>query len=91
MTMLTIERPLKRIFPPCGTALTINCIRGEWHPSGAVAGMGVFAVRWSKDSTDYWAALHDFAQADQLRLVECCRSLAPRPGFHGASSNGGAD
>jgi len=50
----------------------MECIRGTWIASGAVAGAGVFAVRWSTKYTDWWAAVHDFTRDDQLRLIDDC-------------------
>lgn len=70
-----IERPLRRFRPRHGAMLTMAAILGPWRPSGAVAGAGVFALVWSTRTTDYWAALHDFAPSDQLRLIEECAWL----------------
>ncbi len=66
-------RPLRRFTKPRGEPLTIGCIRGPWRPSGAVGGVGVFAVIWSTYSSDFWAALRDFAPSDQLLLIELGR------------------
>ena len=66
---------LRRFYPPRGRALTIDCIRGLWRPSCSVAGAGVFAVVWSTRRGDFWAPVHDFCQADQLRLIEACRLI----------------
>lgn len=68
-------RTMRRFRPPRGQMLTINDIRGLWRPSGSVDGAGLFAVCWSTRACDFWAALHDFAPADQLRLIEMGRSL----------------
>lgn len=65
----------RRFLPAPGQQLTLANIRGPWRPSGAVAGMGVFAVVWDTGRGSFWAPLHDFAAADQLRLVEDCRRL----------------
>jgi hypothetical protein len=67
------DRPLRRFWPERGTQLTLDVIRGPWRPTGAVAGVGVFAVRWETRAVSFWAPLHDFAPADQLRLIEACR------------------
>lgn len=75
------ERPLRRFLPHRGQKLTMANVRGPWRPSGTVAGAGVFAVVWSTRLGDYWAALHDFAPADQLRLIEACRWLDDATGF----------
>lgn len=65
----------RRFRPRAGRPLTMDNIRGPWRPSGTVAGVGTFAVIWSTCSVDFWAPLHDFAPADQLRLIEAGRSL----------------
>lgn len=65
----------RRWRPSRGQALTMDCIRGMWRPSGAVGGAGVFAVVWSTRSGDFWAAVHDFTVADQLRLIDDCRQI----------------
>ena len=75
------ERPLRRFVPHRGQHLTIENVRGPWRPSGAVAGAGVFAVVWSTRRGDFWAPLHDFAPADQLRLIDACRWLDRSTGF----------
>jgi hypothetical protein len=49
-------------------------IKGQWHPSGAVAGAGIFAVIWQTARGVCWAALHDFEPAAQLTLVSACRA-----------------
>lgn len=66
---------LRRFRPRAGRLLTMANIRGPWRPSGTVAGVGTFAVIWSTWAGDFWAPLHDFAPADQLRLIEAGRSL----------------
>ena len=83
MRSRSTERPLRRFAAPRGMLLTLEHVRGPWRPSGAVAGAGVFAVVWSTRRGDFWAPLHDFAPADQLRLIEACRWLdqsSSRPG-----------
>ena len=82
------ERMLRRFVPYHGASLTMSHIRGPWRPSGAVNGAGVFAVVWSTYSADFWAPLHDFAPADQLRLIESCRHLDRQRGFDGARPEG---
>ena len=67
--------PARRFRPRHGEVLTMDCIRGHWRPSGTVAGAGVFAVVWSTRSGDFWAAVHDFCEADQLRLIDACRRV----------------
>jgi hypothetical protein len=79
---------MRRFVPSRGQALTMGNIRGPWRPSGAVAGAGVFAVVWSTYAGDFWAPLHDFAPADQLRLIEACRRLDRQLGLAGAWREG---
>lgn len=67
--------PPRRFVPRRGQRLTLSTIRGLWRPSGTVAGAGIFAIVWEGRSSAFWAALHDFEPADQLRLVEACRRL----------------
>lgn len=83
-------RPLRRFFPARGRKLTMSQIRGLWRPSGAVDGAGMFAVVWSTFNVDFWAPLHDFTPADQLRLIESCRLLDQTPGHDGARQGLGA-
>lgn len=64
-----------RFRPRPGQALTLACIHGLWRPSGAVAGVGVFAVIWSTGQSDFWAPLHDFEPAATDRLIEACCAL----------------
>lgn len=66
---------MRRIQSASGNALTIRDIEGDWRPSGAVDGVGVFAVVWGTLYRGCWAALHDFAAADQLTLIDQCRWL----------------
>jgi hypothetical protein len=80
--------PPRRLLPPRGRSLTLANIRGPWRPSGAVDGCGVFAVLWSTASGQFWAPLHDFAPADQLRLIEDCRQLDRIAGYQGAWPHG---
>jgi hypothetical protein len=67
--------PPRRFRPKYPQRLTMSAIRGPWRPSGAVAGGGIFAVLWQGRSNSFWAPLHDFEPADQLRLIEACRQL----------------
>lgn len=67
--------PPRRFVPLRGQYLTTGNIRGAWRPSGTVAASGVFAVVWETRSGTFWAPLHDFAPADQLRLIEASRRL----------------
>lgn len=69
------DRPPQRFRPRPGTLLTLSNIRGPWRPSGAVSGAGVWGICWETRSGPFWAALHDFAPADQLRLIEACRRI----------------
>lgn len=64
-----------RFHPPPGRLLTLDAIRGLWHPSGAVNGAGVFAVIWATDRGSWWAPLHDFEHAAVHKLVEQCRAM----------------
>lgn len=82
--------PPQRLVPPPGRPLTMADIRGPWHASGAVEALGVFSVIWSTRSANFWAPLHDFAQADQLRLIEACRSTDHAAGYPGAWPEGRA-
>lgn len=84
MTERTPDQPPRRFVPLRGRLLTLNNVRDPWRPSGAVAGAGVFAVVWTTQSGDIWAPLHDFAAADQLRLVEACRHADREAGYPGA-------
>lgn len=76
------ERPLRRFRPANGMKLTLAAIRGPWRPSGTVAGAGVFAVTWASRTMNCWAALHDFSQDAQLRLIEECSWLDRAAGGH---------
>ena len=67
--------PRRRIYPPAGERLTLDVIRGLWWPSGHIEGCGMFAVVWCSERCLYWAPLHDFAPADQRRMIEACREL----------------
>jgi hypothetical protein len=67
------QPPPRRFRPPRGQLLTLGNIRGSWRASGAVDGNGFFSVTWSTRSGDWWAPLHDFTPADQLRLIEMGR------------------
>ncbi len=78
----------RRFVPARGGALTLGDVRGPWRASGAVAACGVFAIVWSTRRGDCWAPLHDFAPADQLRLIEQCRWLDQQAGYPGAWPGG---
>ncbi|MBV8500763.1 MAG: hypothetical protein JO006_03500 [Paucibacter sp.] len=82
------DRPLRRFYPLRGHLLTLGQIRGPWRPSGAVGCAGVFAVVWSTRRGDYWAPLHDFEAADQLRLIDACRRLDQAANFKGCWPEG---
>lgn len=77
LRLVTCDRiaPPRRFRPRSGHLLTLANIRGPWRPSGSVGGAGMFAVAWSTCAGEFWAPLHDFAPADQLRLIEMCRRL----------------
>jgi hypothetical protein len=83
--------PPRRFFPPRGQSLTLSNVRGPWRPSGTAGGLGVFAVVWSTRMGDFWAPLHDFTPADQLRLIDQCRWLDRYAGFPGAWADGRSD
>lgn len=85
------DRPLRRFCPPPGRYLTFDAVRGPWRPSGAVAGAGVFAVLWSTRHHNFWAALHDFEPADQLRFIAQCRWVDRVAGHPGAWPQGRLD
>lgn len=78
----------RRFLPHPGRRLTVANIHGAWRPSGAVAGVGVFAVVWATRQGTWWAPLHDFEPADQLRLIDDCRRLEKVAGFRGAWPEG---
>jgi hypothetical protein len=78
----------RRIVPADGQLLSLDVVRGMWRPSGAVAGAGVFAIVWTNRRGTWWAALHDFAPADALRLIEECRWLDRQAGYPGAWPDG---
>ena len=82
------DRSPRRFLPLRGQQLTLDNVRGPWRPSGAVAGAGVFAVVWTTRRGDFWAPLHDFAAADQLRLIEACRHIDREAGYRGAWPDG---
>jgi hypothetical protein len=75
MTFRSEHRAPRRFVPPRGQRLTLANIRGDWRPTGTVAGAGVWAVVWDTFSGSFWAPLTDFAQVDQLRLIEACRRI----------------
>lgn len=76
-------RRTRRFVPNRPRPLTVHDIGGEWRPSGAVAGLGVFAVVWTIGNTDWWAPLHCFTPGDQLKLVQACEALdQERGGLH---------
>lgn len=81
-------QPPRRFLTLRGQQLTLDNVRGPWRPSGAAGGAGVFAVVWSTRGGDWWAPLHDFAPADQLRLIEACRWLDRAAGYPGAWPDG---
>ena len=73
----------RRFRPRAGTLLTLANIRGSWRPSGTTAGGGMFTVLWTAFTGSWWAPLHDFEPADQLRLIdECRRADAEQFGGH---------
>jgi len=88
MSRIANSRPLRRFLPSSGALLTMKQIRGPWRPSGAVACAGVFAVVWSTYDGEFWAPLHDFAPADQLRLIDACRHLDQAHGVPSVWSEG---
>jgi len=75
--------------PVRGLRLSLRDVRGEWRPSGSVGGVGVFAIVWDTPMGSFWAALHDFAPSDQLRLIEACRDLDREAGYHNEPMNWG--
>ena len=82
------SQPARRFVPLRSQLLTLNNVRGPWRPSGTVGGAGVFAVVWMTRSGDFWAPVHDFEPADQLRLIEACRRLDREAGYPGAWPDG---
>jgi hypothetical protein len=80
-----------RYLPRRGEHLTLADVRGPWRPSGTVQACGTFAIVWSARAGDFWAPLHDFAPADQLRLIAACRHLDRVAGYGGAWLDGRAD
>lgn len=81
-------REVRRFHPLRGQPLTMANIRGPWRPSGAANACGMFAVVWSTWGGEFWAPLHDFAPADQLRLIEACRHVDDHAGYPGAWPRG---
>lgn len=76
MPAKTIEPPEydggpRRVRPAPGRRLTMADIEGTWHASGGFW-HGVFAVNWEVGGERRWAPLHDFAVADQMRLIGAC-------------------
>lgn len=65
----------KRVRPRRGCLLSMDCVRGDWRPTGAVAGAGVFGVIWTTGGGSWWAPLHDFTQGAQQHLIGECRRL----------------
>ena len=84
------ERAVRRFIPLRGQSLTLGHIRGPWRPSASVDGCGMFAVVWETRHHAFWAPLHDFAPADQLRLIEACRWADRQAGYPGAWPDGRA-
>ena len=78
------DAPPRRFTPFRGQSLTLAHVRGPWRPSGAVDGLGVFAIVWETYRGSFWAALHDFEPAAQLRLIEACRRMDHMAGFPGS-------
>ena len=78
----------RRFVPLRGQALTMANIRGAWRPSGSVAACGMFAIVWSVAGGEFWAPLHDFAPADQRRLIDACRHKDLHAGYAGAWPHG---
>jgi len=72
-------RRLQRFRAPHGRRLTIANIHGPWRPDSVIGGTRVFAVIWSTPMRYFWAPLHDFEPACQLRLIEACRAQFERP------------
>lgn len=70
-----VPPPPQRVYPPVGEHLTLDVIRGLWWPSSYIDACGMFAVAWVADRGLFWAPLHDFAPADQRRMIEACREL----------------
>ena len=80
----------QRIRPAAGTLLTLGCVRPPFRPVATAAGAGYFAVSWFTQAGMFWAAVHDFEPADQLRLIAGCRQ-ADRPEVVGAWHDRSAD
>jgi hypothetical protein len=73
--LVAADAPPKRFYPQPGRLLTVANIHGPWRPSGAVAGAGMGSVVWETSLGTFWAPVHSFTPADQLRLIEMCRRL----------------
>lgn len=78
----------RRFMPPRGRKLTVANVRGPWRASGCVGPLAVFSVVWSTRQGDWWAPLHDFDPASQLRLIEQCRWQDRYAGYPGAWPEG---
>ena len=78
----------RRFVPLRGQMLSLDCVRGPWRPSGAVESCGMFAIVWTTRRGEFWAPLHDFAPADQLRLIDACRHQDLSAGYAGAWPQG---
>lgn len=74
----------QRFFPSQDTYLNRGHIRGPWRPTSAVAGCGVFAVRWSTPAGDFWAPLHAFDHDTQIELIAECEAADREAGYPGA-------
>ena len=83
-----LSQPARRFVPLRGQRLTVDNIKGPWRPSGSVEACGMFAVVWATRLGEFWAPLHDFTPADQLRLIDACRWLDRAAGYAGGWPDG---
>lgn len=63
----------RRVRPPAGQLLTLAAVGSDWRPSCSVAALNVFSIVWATPAGDCWAPLHDFAPADQQRVLNLMR------------------
>ena len=63
----------RRVRAPAGRLLTQAIVSTDWWPSSCAGCMQMFSIVWSTPAGQCWAALHDFAPADQQRFLDAFR------------------